>query len=157
MTVNESKPLMPEPSGCRSNDLKSTLLPKSHGGGVCAHHNIELNTGVSFRTRKFDRVLAQRFSNSLSALVGPDHISAVGNMTSQPGLIGFNYIRADNLLAFRGNERVDGFSKPILIERPFGRSGIKGIGIATLYYGGKDLPDLSAVTNTIRQTYEHMG
>src|SRR5829696_4578889 len=69
------------------DDLKSELLPESHGGVVRCHDRVELHRGVPLILGPGERVLAERAPDSLPPRIGSDHEAGGGDVRSWTGAI----------------------------------------------------------------------
>src|SRR5829696_809583 len=128
--------------GNGADDLKSELLPKSHGSLVRSHDRVELHRGVPLLLCPGERVLAERAPNSPPPRIGRDHEAGGSDMRARTGTIRPHLRGPEHPRSLAGDDSVTGRNVdpyfPGLLGRPLGVVCIRIAGADDLL---EDRPD----------------
>src|SRR5690606_21032486 len=110
--VNKSKGFVSKSSRCDADNLKTKFLPKFNSGLVCADHDVKLNPQKSFFFCECNGVFAEQFSYPATLMTRIYHVATIGNMVTQPNLVGLYHVCTYNFVIVKCNKCVHLVSKP---------------------------------------------
>src|SRR5215207_8864570 len=90
------------------DDLKSELLPESHGDVVRCHNRVELHRGVPLLFGPGECVLAERPPDSTAPRIGGNHEAGRGDVRARTGTIRSHLRRPEHPRSLAGDDRVTG-------------------------------------------------
>src|SRR5215211_5955134 len=114
---------MREGLGNGPDDLKSQLLPESHGDVVRCHDRIELHRGVALLLGPREHVLAECAPNSPPPRIGGDHEAGGSHMRAWTGTIRSHLRRPQHPWSVAGDDGVAGRSLDPYVPGLLGRPG----------------------------------
>lgn len=135
MGIDVAQGLVAESSGKCADGGEAVLFPEGYGGEIGADDDVELHRVEAEGLCLAKGMLAHQAADAFSACCGCDHVAGVRDVGTATGLIGFEEVAAEDLIAFDSDVGMG--SEPIGEEGFVSGAGFEDVGIT----GGDDFTE----------------